>query len=84
MNRIAKTRFDKFIMLLLLLLFGTSVTQAQSTPFTYQGRLAQGSPAVPATGNFDLQFVLYDAGSGGAQVGPLLQRINVAVALSST
>ena len=45
---------------------------------TYQGRLT--TSGAPATGSYDLQFLLYDASSGGAQVGPLLQRINVAVA----
>src|SRR5438477_3557302 len=50
----------------------------QGTAFTYQGRLT--TSGAPATGSYDLQFLLYDASSGGAQVGPLLQRINVAVA----
>ncbi len=37
------------------------------TAFTYQGRLNDG--ATPAQGSYDLRFVLYDALSGGAQVG---------------
>jgi hypothetical protein len=38
------------------------------TAFTYQGRLAdRGSPA---NGQYDLQFVLFDAADGGNAVGP--------------
>ena len=40
---------------------------AQTTAFTYQGRLESGG--VPATGATDLTFTLYDAASGGATVG---------------
>src|SRR2546423_3184758 len=42
---------------------------AQGTAFTYQGRLNDG--ANPANGNYDLQFTIYDALSGGSAVaGP--------------
>ncbi|HXI88842.1 MAG TPA: hypothetical protein VNO24_02395 [Blastocatellia bacterium] len=81
MNRIAKTRFAPFIMLLLLFLFGSSVTQAQSTPFTYQGRLTDGGS--PATGAYDLQFKLYDALSGGTQIGTTTTIEDVAVSNGS-
>jgi hypothetical protein len=40
---------------------------AQSTAFTYQGRLKNG--AVPAAGVHDFRFTLFNAASGGAQVG---------------
>src|SRR5262249_48306450 len=46
------------------LLFAASVP-AQTTAFTYQGRLTDGG--TPANGNYDLQFTLRDAPSGGAQ-----------------
>ncbi len=39
---------------------------AQSTAFTYQGRLNDG--ANPANGSYDLTFALFDAGSTGAQL----------------
>lgn len=39
---------------------------AQTTAFTYQGRLTDAG-AVP-TGNYDLQFTLWDSGSGGNQL----------------
>jgi hypothetical protein len=48
------------------------------TSFTYQGRLTDGGG--PATGSYDFQIILYDAAAGGAQVGPILTRDNVAVA----
>src|SRR5712692_5052776 len=44
-----------------------SAAYAQTTSFTYQGRLTDGGTA--ANGNYDLQFVLFDASSGGTQVG---------------
>ncbi|MGE3313384.1 MAG: hypothetical protein AB7O66_25750, partial [Limisphaerales bacterium] len=40
---------------------------AQSTSFTFQGRLKDG--ADPASGLHDFRFRLFDAASGGAQVG---------------
>ena len=39
--------------------------QAQTTGFTYQGRLTDGS--APATGTYDLQFALFDALTDGNQ-----------------
>src|SRR2546427_2569625 len=40
---------------------------AQTTAFTYQGRLTDGG--TPANGNYDLQFALWDSSSGGSQIG---------------
>jgi hypothetical protein len=40
------------------------------TGFTYQGKLTDGG--VPADGDYDFQFILYDAASGGGQVGSTL------------
>ena len=39
----------------------------QLPDFVYQGRLQQNG--APANGNFDLSFALYDAASGGNQIG---------------
>ena len=47
------------------------------TAFTYQGRLVQSG--TPANGNFDLQFTLYDAVSGGVVAGGPITQANVAV-----
>jgi len=43
---------------------------AQGTAFTYQGQLK--SNGTNATGSYDLTFALYNAASGGAQVGSTL------------
>src|SRR5256712_4324506 len=47
-------------------LFATNAA-AQTTAFTYQGRLTDGGTS--ANGNYDLQFALWDSSSGGMQVG---------------
>lgn len=41
--------------------------QAQTTAFTYQGRLTDGS--LPANGAYNMQFSLFDMEAGGAQIG---------------
>src|ERR1035437_924356 len=50
---------------------------AQTTKFTYQGSLKDG--ASPANGNYDFEFVLYDALTGGNQDGATLSRPGVVV-----
>ena len=47
------------------------------TAFTYQGRLTDGGS--PANGSYDFQFKLYDAASGGTQVGSTVTKEDVAV-----
>jgi Chaperone of endosialidase len=54
----------------LVILFGASNAGAQTSNFTYQGRLTDGGTA--ANGNYDLQFALWDSASGGAQIGSTL------------
>src|SRR5262245_20280254 len=47
-----------------------STAFAQGTAFTYQGRLNDSGG--PATGNYDLQFTLFDAATNGSTVaGPI-------------
>jgi hypothetical protein len=50
---------------------------AQGTAFTYQGQLRDGSG--PATGTFDLAFKLWNASSGGSQVGTTITMTGQAV-----
>jgi hypothetical protein len=45
----------------------TGTLAAQSTEFTYQGRLLFGD--VPANGSYDFEFALYDAATSGNQLG---------------
>ncbi|MDQ7029822.1 MAG: hypothetical protein Q9O62_08615 [Ardenticatenia bacterium] len=47
------------------------------TAFTYQGRLTDGGS--PANGAYDFQFKLYDAATGGSQVGSTVTKDDVAV-----
>ena len=50
-----------------LLLVSASAATPQGSTFTYQGQLRQNGVVV--NGNHNLSFALFDAASGGAQVG---------------
>src|SRR6188768_3472625 len=64
-------------MAILVTLMLGSVAGAQTTAFSYQGSLkTSGSPA---NGNFDFQFLLYDAVSGGNQIGATVSATGVSV-----
>lgn len=70
-----KTKLHYLLGALALLAFSTfnselSTAQAQGTAFTYQGHLNDG--ANPANGSYNLTFSLFNAGSGGSQVGSTL------------
>jgi len=52
--------------LVLVILFAAKAN-AQTSSFTYQGRLSDGGTV--ANGNYDLQFALWDSTSGGTQIG---------------
>src|SRR5450432_3168141 len=56
---------------------GITSLHAQGTAFTYQGRLNDG--ATPASGKYDLHFIVYDNSAGGSQQGPLLTNSATAV-----
>jgi hypothetical protein len=51
--------------------------QPVGTSFTYQGRLTDAGN--PASGTYDLELALFDAATGGAQVGSTLTRDEVVV-----
>ncbi len=60
------THFHLFaIGILVTIVVLACASQAQSTAFTYQGKLNDGG--VPANGNYDFEFKLFDALSAGAQ-----------------
>jgi hypothetical protein len=65
MNLKIATRRASLLLLLFMLCAITAL--AQTSVFTYQGRLTDGGTA--ANGNYDLQFALFDTGSGGTQIG---------------
>src|SRR5437588_7554639 len=53
------------LLVVLFILLSPSPALAQSTMFTYQGRLQD--TGTPANGSYDLQLTLWDAPSGGTQ-----------------
>ena len=57
-------KFKQIIPLILLCCLMVSVAQAQTTEFTYQGRLNDNSTA--ANGNYDFEFRLFKDATGGA------------------
>ncbi len=63
--------------MLLYFIFTAAVINAQTTEFSYQGRLADTGQVT--TGNFDFEFRLFDAETGGTEIGSI-QRLNVPVA----
>src|SRR5688572_29827307 len=67
----------QFAPIALLILFAFQITNAQSSAFTYQGKLTDAGN--PASGTYDLSFRLFDAQSGGTQVGSDQQKDDVAV-----
>ena len=60
-----------------LMVSSLTTTNAQTTSFSYQGKLDDGGS--PANGAYDLQFKLFDALSGGAQVGSTINRDDLIV-----
>ncbi|MEI6341327.1 MAG: hypothetical protein WCR07_05175 [Verrucomicrobiota bacterium] len=56
------------IILGMLMAWGGWGFRVMSAPFTYQGRLTDGT--APANGSYDLRFRVFGALSGGTQVGP--------------
>src|SRR5258708_7281101 len=72
---------DRFLLLLLLAFLMPIAASAQTTSFTFQGRLTDGG--TPATGNYDLQFALFDSAAAGAQIGATQTVNTVAVSAGS-
>jgi hypothetical protein len=63
------------IVMLLGVVLGVTRAQAQTplgTVFTYQGELQDGGN--PADGTYDFRFGLYDAASGGSQIGTTITK----------
>ena len=58
-------RTSRLAILLILVTSAANSVNAQTSTFTYQGRLTDGGTA--ANGTYDLQFTLWDAVNGGNQ-----------------
>src|SRR6266478_5332383 len=69
----------KILFVFALLLTCSRFAFSQTTAFTYQGKLSDGANA--ATGNYDIQFKLFDIATvgSGAQQGPTVTKATVAV-----
>lgn len=64
---------------LIVVLFVAFAVSAQTSVFTYQGRLTDTN--IPASGTHQMQFALYDAVTGGTQIGSTVE--NTAVNVSN-
>ncbi|HQX55714.1 MAG TPA: tail fiber domain-containing protein [Pyrinomonadaceae bacterium] len=63
--------------IVIFLTIGTDAAIGQSSEFNYQGNLQNSG--VPANGNYDMQFTVYDASTGGNPQGSTMTKLNVAV-----
>lgn len=60
------TKLSRLFILMILLSLAANPAQAQTSTFSYQGRLTDGG--TPANGTYDLQFTLWDALTSGNQI----------------
>jgi hypothetical protein len=68
--------FNKYLSLLTLLLISAISAAAQTTAFNYQGKLTDaGAPQA----TYQMQFKLFDAPTGGSQIGATIENPSVAV-----
>ena len=75
-----KTRLiERFAATLVCLIAFTSATLSQTTEFTFQGRLT--TLGLPAVIDHDMRFRIFDAATGGEQIGETLTRSNVHLSL---
>src|ERR1043166_1408873 len=61
---------QRTILLIAILICSVLADAAQTTAFTYQGKLTDNT--APASGSYQMQFSLWDASLGGTQIGPTL------------
>ncbi len=79
----SKISVSRVFSVLLVLLMMSSIASASplnapvGAGFTYQGKLTDGG--IPANGTYDIEFKLYDALSGGSQVGSTVTQGDVTV-----
>lgn len=65
-NKMKVNTVFKFSWLVLCFIFSCGMAQAQTTAFTYQGKLNDMS--IAANGQYDLTFRLFDSAEGGGQI----------------
>src|SRR5580765_2505410 len=76
-KNIMKNSTRIFVAMFLCLFIATSA-RAQTTEFSYQGSLKDNG--APANANYDFEFALFDALSGGSQIGATIPKNTVLVA----
>ena len=69
------TLVERFLRTLMCVFVLASAGFSQTTEFTYQGKLS--TLGLPAIINHDMSFRLFDAATGGEQIGETLTRSNV-------
>ena len=72
-----KARSIRFTAAYLALVLLATTGWAQTTAFNYQGRLTDMGN--PASGNYQFQFKLFDAATGGTQIGSTIPDVNLTV-----
>src|SRR5262245_544115 len=77
MKSIYKQPKIRLILIIIFAAVGVWPVQAQSTAFTYQGKLTDSS--LPANGTYQMQFSLFDAAADGTQVGSTITKSSVTV-----
>jgi hypothetical protein len=70
-----KYRKTKQIVVFAALLLISAAARAQTTAFNYQGKLTDAGN--PANGSYQMQFRLFDAISGGSQIGATISDVAV-------
>ena len=63
----SRVHIKTYLFLMLTIVLSAGALFGQTSGFTYQGRLTDGG--LPANGNYDLQFALFDAADGNNQIG---------------
>src|SRR5258708_12928329 len=70
-------QFNRILLISLLMIITAYAVSAQTTEFTYQGSLKDN--AAPANANYECEFALFDALSGGSQIGATIPKNTVLV-----
>ncbi len=67
-----------FVAALIILIFCLT-SFGQATSFSYQGRFTDATVTQPTNGSYNMQFALFDAVSGGTQIGATATNVSVPV-----
>lgn len=73
-DRSARMKHKTLLTVLVVMIAAAMGIRAQPSAFNFQGRLNDGTS--PANGRYDLHFKLFNAITGGTQVGPTLDKAN--------